>query len=113
MKLWLDDIRDPKEYGHPTWTWAKTAEEAINYFRTCNVEQASLDHDLTDEQMVKGGYLGQIYEDGHKSGYDVVCWLEEHPVFWPSKGITVHSANPAGRSRMQQVITKVEKIIFN
>ena len=104
MRLWLDDIRDPAKWGHPDFIWAKTAEEAIDYFRTGTVEFASLDHDLTDEQMVRGGYYGEIYEDGHKSGYDVVCWLEQHPEFWPISGVVVHSANPAGRARMQQAI---------
>lgn len=106
MKLWLDDIRDPEHYGKSDWVWVKTATDAIDQFRTGQVEEASLDHDLTDEQMVKGGILGQVYEDGHKSGYDVVCWLEQHPEFWPPEGVRVHSANPAGRRRMLQVVDK-------
>lgn len=106
MKLWLDDIREPWKFGKLGWTWAKTAEEAINYLRSGKVEEASLDHDLTAEQMIKGGFLGQVYECGQKSGYDVVCWLEEHPEFWPPQGCHVHSANPAGRKRMQQVIDR-------
>lgn len=108
MKLWLDDIRDPHTalFGKWDWVWAKTADEAIRWLRTGDVTQASLDHDLTDEQMELGGYLGKVYEDGHKSGYDVVCWLEQHPEFWPREGVTVHSANPAGRARMLQVIER-------
>lgn len=106
MKLWLDDIRDPDKFGRAGWVWAKTATEAIELFRAGEVEQASLDHDLTDEQMVKGGFNGQVYEDGHKSGYDVVCWLESHPEFWPKGGVSVHSANPSGKKRMQQVVDR-------
>jgi len=56
--------------------------------------------------MVRGGFYGKIYEDGQRSGYDVVCWLEEHPEFWPVDGVKVHSANPAGGKRMQQVIDR-------
>lgn len=106
MKLWLDDIRDPLKFNKKGWTWVKTAADAIALFRTGQVEEASLDHDLTNKQMVRGGYLGKIYEDGHQSGYDVVCWLEQHPQFFPPQGIKVHSANPAGRARMLQVINR-------
>ena|SRR5579885_2314117 len=106
MKLWLDDIRDPEMFGCIGWKWAKTADEAITLLRSGEVECASLDHDLTAEQMIYGGFSGEIFEDGAKSGYDVVCWLEQHPKFWPKGGVKVHSANPAGRKRMQQVIDR-------
>ena len=106
MKLWLDDIRDPAAYGKVGWTWAKTAEEAIAAFRTGTVEEASLDHDLTMAQMVRGGFNEKIHDDGVKSGYDVICWLEENPEFWPKVRVQVHSANPAGRARMLQVIDR-------
>jgi hypothetical protein len=103
MLLWLDDIRDPCDFGFSGYYWAKTAEEAITIFRTTMVDKASLDHDLTYEQM-EGGILGEVREDGHKSGYDVVMWLEEHPKYWPPNGVRVHSQNPAGRQRMEQVV---------
>jgi len=106
VKIWLDDIREPWRFGCLGWTWAKTAQEAIEHFRTGTVTEASLDHDLTEHQMIHGGMLGEVYEDGQQSGYDVVCWLEAHPEFWPVNGVRVHSANPAGRARMRQVIDK-------
>lgn len=98
MKLWLDDIRDPNLFGHIGWHWVKTAEEAINLLKTGVVEQASLDHDLTIEQT-----LGNI--DNEKTGYTVVCWMEENNV-WPPNGTKVHSMNPVGREKMQKVINK-------
>lgn len=107
IKLWLDDYRDPYIIlSECDWLWIKTAEEAVRLLKTGRILEASLDHDLTEAQMIKGGYLGKIYEDGQKSGYDVVCWLEQHPEFWPPNGVKVHSANPAGRARMEQVIKK-------
>jgi len=106
MKLWLDDIREPWKFGYLNWHWVKTAQEAIECFRTGTVEKASLDHDLTEHQTIFGGYVGEIAEDGHMSGYDVVCWLEQNPQFWPPEGVLVHSANPAGAARMRQVINK-------
>lgn len=103
MKLWLDDIRDPHSFAGSGWTWAKTAEEAIAFLRTGEVTRASFDHDLTWEQM-KAGLYGEIREDGQKSGYDVIVWLEQHPEYWPPDGVKVHSMNAAGRKRMQLVI---------
>jgi len=93
-------------FGCVGWTWAKTAEEAIDLLRTGKVTKASLDHDLTPEQMMSGMY-GVTCEDGQKSGYDVVVWLERHPEFWPKDGVTVHSMNPAGKKRMEQVLEKI------
>src|SRR5208282_3585606 len=106
MKLFLDDVRDPEEFGAPGWVWAKTAADAVKIFGSGKVTQASLDHDLTQEQMTRGGIYGTVCEDGQKSGYDVVLWLEEHPEYWPIDGVRVHSANPAGRNRMERVIER-------
>jgi hypothetical protein len=106
MRLWLDDKRNPAEFGHPDWFWVKTADDAVRMFRTGEVTQASLDHDLTEDQMKRGGYYGQVHEDGFKSGYDVVLWLEAHPEFWPPVRVRVHSANPAGKARMLVVINR-------
>jgi hypothetical protein len=105
MKLWLDDVRAPWKFGCTGWTWAKTADEAMDYLRTGQVTEASLDHDLTPEQTT-GGIYGKIREDGFKSGYDVVVWLAEHPEFWPVNGVRVHSMNISGRKRMQRMIDK-------
>lgn len=56
-----------------------------------------LDHDLAS------------YEDDgtERTGYDVMCWLEEHPEYLPRKEIKIVSANPVGRARMQIVIDKL------
>ena len=112
MKLFLDDVRDPEKYHIMGWVWVKTAEDAVRLLRTGEVTEAALDHDLTDEQMIRGGYFGEIYEDGHKSGYDVVEFLEQHPQFWPPDGVSVHSRNPAGKKRMHQVIYNHYRKLF-
>lgn len=104
--LWLDDLRDPEHYGFLNWYWATTAAEAIQAFLRGDVERASLDHDLTDRQMVVGGYNAKIEDDGVMSGYDVILWLDQNPRFWPVHGVAVHSQNPAGRARMEQVIQR-------
>ena len=101
----MDDCRDPEEFKASGWVWAKTAADAIAILKA-GVAQASFDHDLTQEQMHRGGIYGQVYEDGQKSGYDVVLWLEEHPEYWPTDGVRVHSANPAGRASMERVVER-------
>ena len=111
MKLWLDDIRDPSEWNHVGWIWAKTAEQAINSFKTGLVTEASLDHDLTEDQMLKGGVYGKIHEDGCKSGYDVICWLEQNLQYFPIHGVVCHSANPAGRKRIEAAISSCIRLI--
>lgn len=100
MKLWLDDIRDPAEFGHIGWEWVKTAQEAIDCFRFNTITDASFDHDLA-----------QFVEGKEESGYSVITWLEEHPHYWPIHGVKIHSMNPVGRMRMQAVIDKVERSV--
>lgn len=116
MNLWLDDLRPPPGGG---WHWVKTADEAIDAMQTCDVEFASLDHDLGDVCMTltadEKGDLFYEYNDismdefhahlshKEKTGYDVVLWMAEHDV-WPANGILVHSWNPVGAERMCSVI---------
>lgn len=104
MILWLDDVREPWRYGYINATWAKTAQEAIDYLKTGKVEFASLDHDLADEHYPWNEVPEKDYKE--QTGYSVVCWLEENPQFWPPKGTLVHSANPVGRAKMQAVVNK-------
>lgn len=99
MNLWLDDIRPPWKHGYVGWQWAKTADEAIAFLKTGLVLRASLDHDLSEAAT-----LGKP-RPGEQTGYSVVCWMEENNV-WPPDGVIVHSMNPAGRQRMEQVIRK-------
>ena len=83
INLWLDDERPAPE----GWIAARTGAEALRYLEAGVVQDASLDHDLG-----KG-----------LTGYDVVCWMERTGK-WPQGEIWVHSMNPVGRARMEQVI---------
>lgn len=96
MILWLDDLREPWRYGFLGAEWAKTADEAIVLLRTGEVTFASLDHDLSIDDTMGN-------PKGEKTGYTVVCWMEENNV-WPKDGVDVHSMNPVGKKRMQSVI---------
>jgi hypothetical protein len=102
MQLWLDDLRDPADYGKVGWHWARTAREALAWIAARNPEvtELSLDHDLGWESLL--GFDSKKEE----TGYDVVLFLETHPRFWPKDGVHVHSSNPAGAKRMQMVIDR-------
>lgn len=113
MKLWLDDVR-PAPKG---WAHAENYDEAVNVLQAhlrgdCVVEVASLDHDLgmvsckqcrmeqpTNEGASIVAALG--CKHGEKTGYHVVCWMEENNV-WPGR-VIIHSANPVGAQRMYNV----------
>lgn len=101
MKLWLDDFRDPQAFGYSGWTWAKNYDEAVEYLKTGEVTHASLDHDLSIDDILKQDNFKE------KTGYDVICWMEENNV-WP-EFIQCHSANPWGRDRINQVINKYKE----
>lgn len=56
-----------------------------------------LDHDLAS------------YVDGvEKTGYDIMCWLEENPEYLPGK-IECCSSNPVGKGRINVVINRLYK----
>jgi len=86
LKLWLDDVRPPPE----GWTHGKTAEEVIEPLKTGQVIEASLDHDLGQDQP---------------KGRTVALWMAEHQV-WPRDGISLHSMNSVGVEYMAGVIER-------
>lgn len=92
MKIWLDDER----IAPPGFLWVKTAQEAISFLKTGQVQLISLDHDLGNELA--------------GTGYDVALFLEKSayhneipPVKWE-----IHSANPVGRSNMLAALKKAD-----
>jgi len=87
--LWLDDIR-PAPKG---WVWCRSANAAISLLTCTRVAYASLDHDL-----------GDFFSDGG-DGTAVVDWLAENDC-WPTEGISLHSANPVGRSTMAVTVNR-------
>jgi hypothetical protein len=114
MILWLDDVRDPVQHGFIGAEWAKTYYEAVDLLLTGEVTRASLDHDIgaCPDCVEKLLHIGDMTTPETtfynkcphaKTGYDLVCWMEENNV-WPKYGVSVHSMNPVGRARMQQVI---------
>ena len=85
--LLIDDLR---VFPEVTAT-ARTYAEGILLLREgAPWDELWLDHDLGEE----------------KSGYDVMCWIEEHPELLPGS-IRLVTANPVGRERMDLVIRKL------
>jgi len=60
-----------------------------------------LDHDL-------GSYEDPSDGRTEKTGYNIMCFLEENPEFMPKK-IELVTSNPQGRKRMQQVIDAIAR----
>lgn len=95
LRVWLDD--DLVDRAAPGgWVHVVTAWEAIELLDGGKVIELSLDHDLGDDDL-------------HGTGNTVVNWLAEQQgvhdrVLWPADGITLHTANAAGRDRMANAI---------
>jgi hypothetical protein len=93
MKIFLDDTRTPPN----GWILCYWPDDVIELMKTKNVTHISLDHDLGHDKI---------------TGYDVLLWLEEK-VHYDSNliipEITIHSANPVGRKRMENAIKSIHK----
>jgi len=91
MKVYLDDER-PAPAG---WMQVRWPEEVICLLQTGQVTDVSLDHDLGDDQR--------------GTGYDVIRWIEDQVAFhdFTPPCLSVHSANPSARVRMEQGIERI------
>jgi len=92
VKLWLDDVRNPKSFE--SWedaVWVTTPEEAIDYLDTGRITHLSLDNDLGLPDA--------------RDGYMVAQWLEERvhedDDFMPPSVLNAHTANPIARQKIE------------
>lgn len=119
-KLFVDDYRLPPDI---TWELAKTYDEAIRLLDQNQYDMLALDHDLEDIHYSAdwNKYYNDLIENEEvlikaeeieieKTGYDIICWLEVRKAngLYVPPVITCHSANPAGRARILQVIDKLK-----
>jgi hypothetical protein len=95
MRMWIDDLRDPKDFvQHPdTWTWAKSSAYAINLLEWSKMmgvtfQVVSFDHDLGGDDTTRS----------------VVLWMCEND-WWPDE-CRIHSANPVGREWLSGMINR-------
>jgi hypothetical protein len=90
MNLWLDDIRNPRDWDFPRdWIWVKTVEDAKRYLGSIPIKIASLDNDL-----------GCDREQGRR----LVLWMAENEI-WPEE-VRVHSANVVAWEYMRGMIKR-------
>lgn len=73
---------------------ARTYEEGIAALQEKRWDVLYLDHDLGDKSVPE------------KTGYTIVCWLEQHPEHLPGKIVLVTN-NGSGRERMQLVLNRL------
>lgn len=99
MRLWVDDERPVPE----GWVGAKTAKEAICILEEQKVEEISLDHDLGDTE-----------NRPEETGYTVLTYIESRVVWdenYVAPKIHVHTANVAGRRRMELGVESIERFM--
>lgn len=100
-RILIDDIRRFKDvfgldYQSPkddTEVVARDYNAGVQLLATNSWDELYLDHDLGDHS---------------KTGYDVMCWLEEHSNRLPPKVFFV-SANPVGVERMKRVLERMKQ----
>jgi hypothetical protein len=108
LKLYLDDIRTPKD---PDWIVARNYEEFVAQIKLHGLgsfEVISLDHDLGDGAMaeyytnVKNNYMLDYNNIKERTGMDCCRYLvaESMNQKIPLPQIYVHSANPIGSGNM-------------
>ena len=94
IKLYLDDERQtPDGFKRAYWP-----NRIIRLLQKCEVTHVSLDHDLSDDDV--------------GTGNTVILWIEEQVAlhgFKPPE-ITIHSANPSARIKMELGIEAIKKL---
>ena len=97
LRVWLDDLLDDRA-APSGWVHVTTAHAATALIDHGDVVELSLDHDLGDDDVAGKGVhvLDHIAEQQVVAGRDL----------WPRDGITIHSANAAGRDQMVRAIER-------
>ncbi len=121
MRLYLDDVRTPKDQnnewvdGVPQWEVVRSYDEFVAHIQKNsleNYELISLDHDLGETAMkefynnVHPNYTLDYNNIVEKTGYDCAKWLvaESMRTGVPLPQIFVHSANPIGSANIMGYI---------
>jgi hypothetical protein len=97
LRVWLDDLLDDRA-APPGWVHVTTAPAAIALIDRGDVVELSLDHDLGDDDVAGKG----VHVVDHIAEQQVVAGRD----LWPRDGITIHSANAAGRDQMVRTIER-------
>jgi len=99
--LYVDDERAlTDEMIANEWCIARNAWEALVKLELLEFDEVSLDHDLAS-----------FINNKEITGYDILMWLVERKLngFSVPAKVYVHSANPVGSKKMQEVIDQYWK----
>lgn len=90
MKLWVDDDDWSGARTPPgdDWVWAKNSKDALEYLKTGEVTEISLDHDLGGDDTTRR----------------LVLWMCEHETF--PEIVHVHTANIVGRDWLVGMVNR-------
>lgn len=88
--LWLDDLRDPKDYGYEDAIWLKSFEDWLSFVSDednfNNISEIHFDNDLGEDH------------EGYHAFLDVECML--YAGEWDAlKTIYVHTSNPSAAGK--------------
>lgn len=112
MRLYLDDVRTPKDTG---WEVVKSYDEFVKHIQLNGLdayEVISLDHDLGDTAMdeyfnnVRDNYKIDYSNITEKTGLDCAKWLVNESMTSKIQlpQIYTHSANPIGSANIMGYI---------
>ena len=99
--LWLDDLRDPKDfiknYNSYSVIWIKDYSRFIEFVNEGHLPDiVDFDHDLGEG---KSGYECAKY---------LVNWCIDNNVRLPE--IVIHSSNPVGRGNIESLVNSYKKV---
>jgi hypothetical protein len=102
IKLYLDDIREPKGNNYKV---VRSFKEAVEYIQEFGIpSHISFDHDLGCDENGKVFYTGYDF-----AKYLINCDLD-HTVTFPNDfTFNVHSANPIGKQNIENILNSYLK----
>ena len=95
MKLWIDQIRSPKEHGMPDAVWCKNLKEALQHLLKKEVTFLSLAQD--SESELDGYEVASVIERLVRDGHI------------PMPGWEIHSASPEWKSAISKIMKSAER----
>lgn len=105
IKLWLDDCRQ----APPNYEWVMNYDEAVKRLEEIKRDKLEFDVFQMDHDLEDAHYMS-LNGDHEKTGYSVMCWMEEHDVF--PKIVIIHSFNPFGAKKMLDVAVKHTQAVY-
>lgn len=104
MKLYIDDIRPAPE----GWQQARTVTDAIRILSMFDVEEVSLDHDISYAVEVAGTQRPFPSPENFTA---VAYFLKQRYLYphssqnsWNVPKVTIHSANPIGAQEIELIL---------